>query len=164
MYNILPIISKQNLEYIVVLLTGGIGYSQYVLQKNHTSTFTYILAMDPVLMYPNTWSLLITPNYDHLRPSNQFTIIIWQIRLIQKPTSIPHWWLEWGFKNRCYWKSRFNTFSITSKTCWRATLPYCSSSRYHSWYQPDCTATTTLTNKDFDIQPAWAVLTDLLEK
>jgi len=51
MYNILPIISKQNLEYIVVLLTGGIGYSQYALQENLTSTFMYVLAMDPVLMF-----------------------------------------------------------------------------------------------------------------
>jgi len=49
MYNIPPIISKQNLEYVVVLLTGGIGYNQYVV-KNLMSTFMYIFATDHMLM------------------------------------------------------------------------------------------------------------------
>ena len=54
MYDILPINIKEIQKNNVVQPTWDIGYGYYVLQKFLTYAFTYILAMDPVLMQPDS--------------------------------------------------------------------------------------------------------------
>jgi len=107
MYNILSIVSKQNLEYIIVLLTGCIGYSQYVWQKILMSTFMYVLATDPVLML---WLLLLL-----LMLLLQLLLLL--LRSIFSQRQIQQWWKWCQHTIPIVPKKYIETYASTKNLC-----------------------------------------------